>query len=315
MKLHTTILVALAANKETEAFNFTGAWNNFFYGTPTGTTAAPTTTETMPTQPVTQPTQAPFVQPVQNYVYQTANCADRFSRCGNWATQCNNKNIKSLCAKTCGLCGTGQIVQQVPVVQPVQVIQPAPPAPIVQQVAPVVQAVQAAPVPVVAKPMFVNPYGNVNQQIYSQGCYDTFSRCSQYLNQCGNTAIRQMCKRSCNLCGQQPSLIQQIQPVVAQVQAVVQPAAPLVPLVQVQGTHQAGTHGGIDHSGACIDRFSRCSSWKSECHNASLQKLCMRTCGLCDKPAFPFAPTPPVMDAKKNFHFLFGLILTPKIKD
>lgn len=241
-------------------------------------TVAPPT-EPMPTQPVTQPTPPPTnlpVVPQQQVVYQTS-CYDKFSRCGNWATQCGNKSIAGLCQKTCGLCG---VVQQV-----------APPQVVVAPSAPVVQTV-VQPVPVQAQQMFVNPYGNVAQNVYTTGCTDSYSRCNLWMHECGNPNIQTICKRSCNLCGNQPSLVNRlVQPVQQIVQPVqYQPVVPVQPVQPVQPVYSYG-HDGIDHSVTCVDRFSRCHNWKSECNNLSLQKLCQKTCGLCDK-----SPVPQVTD-------------------
>jgi len=62
----------------------------------------------------------------------------------------------------------------------------------------------------------------------------------------------------------------------------------------------------VQQQTSCGDQFSGCSAWKSVCGNASIQKLCPGTCGLCGNqsqyyiaPIAPVAPKPVYWSAQR----------------
>ena len=119
-----------------------------------------------------------------------ALCSDTYSRCSLWTHRCDNKAIQGLCARTCGICQNNAI----PVIQrPVQV-----PVPVIQRPVQPVQ-VQQIPVQVIEQPVQkpLTPAQPVNT---GEKCVDTFSRCHNWVNECGNRAIKGFCAKTCGVC-------------------------------------------------------------------------------------------------------------------
>lgn len=216
MKLHTSLLLYLAAEKNTEArIGFWEAWDNYFKGSSSTTTPAPAPVEVMPTRQMVVPAR------VVDHSIPAYNCFDKFTRCSQWSHACSNKAIAGLCAKTCGLC-ENQIQESAPSL-PVYV---APPKPVISK--PII-SMPAAPVPV--------PVQSVNTGL----CSDKFSRCNLWSHKCQNKAIMDLCAKTCNLCNRQIQVAPvQIAPmnayaswtgrIPAPVQLPIQPMQPVKPI-------------------------------------------------------------------------------------
>jgi len=299
MKLHTSLLLAFAAQKQTEAKSFWESWNDFFGVNTDPVTVAPSV-EPMPTLPPATTARAEPVQPVQPVQpVLNVNCSDKFRRCGEWRHACSNSAVAGLCQATCGLCsGKNVPVITIPVPKPVQIVEK--PVPVYQPVQPVYE-----PVP---------PIQPIVQNIF---CADKFSRCSLYANNCHNRAISNICAKTCGQCdGQTPVVIQKPvvqKPVLKPIYQVAakpsepvyqpfvpyrqvsrpvdtismipsKPIAPVEPVAPVVPVKPVAPVSSTQPVTSCWDKFMGCHNYKSKCSNAAIQGLCRRTCGLCGLP-------------------------------